>query len=393
MKKLHILASGMILAAAPLFSIEFGGIFENTSNVKINRDDTANPVIKQQDSVTLYTKIPLKNDGSVYFSAEGLIDYSYNTVLPDADYSTNEIITDLTLCKLSSVCSLGSGRLFFNAGRFAYSDYTALVISQTADLVNIKYTNPYVELSAFGGYTGLLNAKNVSIINADYTVFSGDTSKQFYDLAAPFIIGGASFSLPYVLANQTITLEGLAAVASSGPSDYESDGNRFYGTFGLTGPLGASVFYNLSSTVGYNDDSDLSNLSKLSISFYPNFKSSSFTLSGVYASGENGSFKPFVPFTKKAAVLSYTEPFYSCLLKAGAAYSIIPAQSLFASIAADAVFSYMESSPEYEGVQAALTITFQPFSDVRFNLMADAYVSDDSENNRKSITFNAVISF
>lgn len=393
MKKLQILALGMLFASAPLFSVEFGGIIDSSTNIKFNKDNTSNPALKQQESLTLNAKIPLKSDGSVYFTAEGVFEYDYSTTLPDADYSTNEFIADLTLFKLTSASPFAGGRLFVNAGRFLYSDFTALVFSQNADLLNVSYTNPYVEVSAFAGYTGLLNAKNISMINADGSVLSGDSEKDFYDLAAPFIVGGASFTLPYVAANQTVTLEALAAVASDGASDYETDGNRFYGTLGFTGPLGAAVFYSASSTFGYNEDGDLSNLSKLTVSFYPEFLSSAFTLSGVYASGENGSFKPFVPFTKKSAAVSYYEPYYSCLLKAGAAYSIMPSSKFFASVAADAVFAYAESSPEYDGFQGNLTLTFQPFSDIRFNLTADAYVSDNSDSNRKSITLNAVISF
>ncbi|MBO4405059.1 MAG: hypothetical protein J5780_07030 [Treponema sp.] len=390
MKKLKTL---LILAALPLaqqaFSADYGAILTNDTRFNLNGSDNTK-LLKQKDSITAYATVPLAADGSCYFSAEGLFQYSYTNDF-DIEFSSDELIADVTLFKLSKSGKLGSSKYILSAGRFFYSEFSNLVFSQTSDAVNFKIANPSIEVSAFGAYTGLLNKKTVSMLDKNGMEFAKDSTKDFYEFASPQIFAGISIGAPYLFCNQTLIAEGFALLEAEGPGEKGDQGSRFYGTAGLTGPLSSTTFYNLSTTFGFNKDGDVSNLSKATVNFYTSFYSSVFTAGAVYASGESGGLKAFNAVTKNSACFSLSEPAYSSLIKGSLSYSIKPSTTLLAAAGADVLFSSADET-KYRGTQGRLSVSYRPYSDVELSLGATSFFAEESSENRTCITFRAVLS-
>ena len=391
MKKLKTL---LLLAAFPLFtqqlfSADFGAIFTNDTRFNLNGSD-CDKILKQKDSLTAYASVPLASDGSLYFTMEGLIQYTYTGDFTN-ELSSDELTADLTLFKISKAGKFGSSSYVLSAGRFFYSEFSGLVFSQTSDAVNFKIANPSIEFSVFGSYTGLLNNKTVTMLDKSGNSFATDSTKDFYDFASPQIFAGASLGAPYLFKNQTLIIEGFALLESEGPGEKGEQESRFYATAGLTGPLARSVFYSASTTFGFNKDGDLSNLSKANVKFYSSFHSSVITAGAVYASGESGSLKAFNAVTKNTACISVSEPAYTSLIKGSLAYSLKPASDVSVSLGADVLFNCADKT-EYSGTQGSLSLSYSPYSDVNLSLGATSFFADDSSENRTCITFKAVLS-
>jgi len=212
---------------------------------------------------------------------------------------------------------------------------------------------------------------------------------------APYIAGGVKISFPYLLFNQTISLEGLGFWDTEGPADSPKDeDNRFYGTLRLDGPLAPMLFYGLSGTASSTDFSDFGFLGRANISLFPDFKSSSVTLSASYASGDRGPFVPFIGFTQITACLSSDEPIYSGISKAGLFASIVPIDKLYCAVGGDAVFLDRDDNAfDYYGFQVYGNAKYYLFSDLALTLFASHFSGDSSDSSRTEIALNAVISF
>ncbi len=232
-------------------------------------------------------------------------------------------------------------------------------------------------------------------MNSSGYEWTPDDENDFYDFCAPYIAGGVKISLPYLLLNQTISLEGLGFWDTEGPADSpEDEDNRFYGTLRLDGPLAPMVFYGLSGTASSTDFSDFGFLGRANISLFPDFKSSSVTLSASYASGDRGSFVPFIGFTQVTACLSADEPIYSGISKAGLFASIVPIDRLYCAVGGDAVFVDNDDSAfDYYGFQVYGNAKYYLFSDLALTLFASHFSGDSSDSSRTEIALNAVISF
>lgn len=381
--KIAIAATLFAAVVLPASAVDFGGALDNTT--KFSGSGFGSLVLDQKDTISLWLRTPFNNDESMYFAAEGLFQYEYIQ-----STTTTNLVADCDLFKFSDNISMGAKKsLLLSVGRFFKSDSTGIVFSQTSDGLYAQFKMPKLNIGVYGGYTGLLNAKSVTILNAATSTYSYDTTK-IYALAAPYAVAGASFSAPYLFANQTI---GVEVYSFFGTSSVTSGYNRFYGTLSMNGPLSSNIFYTMTSTIGTADSfASVGNLSQFALSFYPEFASSAITLSGMYASGNNGPLSPFIGFTSSSATLAMDSPEYCGLITTGLSYSMKPLNELLLSAGVDGVFACPDSV-SYSGIQFYGTVLYQACTDVQLSLSAQQYIDTNDATNKTSLTVKAVISF
>lgn len=379
------------------FSAELSFFLGDNTDLKFDGEEYKEPRLKQSEAFSALAKIPFNKKGTTFLFLEASLSHSYEKIFGDHENSENEFIADLNVLKFSSIMECSAGKFFLDAGRLFLPDLSQSVFAQSLDGASAQFSASWLDVSVFGGYTGLLNLKNISVLNSGGYVWEpGDEDENdFYDFCAPYIAGGVKISLPYLLLNQTISLEGLGFWDTEGPADSpEDEDNRFYGTLRLDGPLAPMLFYGLSGTASSTDFSDFGFLGRANISLFPDFKSSSVTLSASYASGDRGPFVPFIGFTQVTACLSADEPIYSGISKAGLFASIVPIDRLYCAVGGDAVFLDRDDNAfDYYGFQVYGNAKYYLFSDLALTLFASHFAGDSSDSSRTEIALNAVISF
>ena len=393
LKNVFAVISALAIAQS-VFALETGGLLTNDSKF-LNAEKDGSLKLDQKNGINLWFRNPVSQDGSSYIAGEGSFLFEKDMRIEDSEKQL-KLYADLNLLKLVAKKELESGNLVFSAGRFYNSDLSGLVYTQNGDGVKLEASLSGVEFSVFGAYTGLLNAKNITILGNDTDLT--DKEKTVYVMANKFAVGALTLSLPYFAANQTLSIEGVGALSLE-----STKFNRFYGTVALNGPLFTPVFYNISSTMGFAkyDEEDMvkGNLTKGAISVYPDFKSMSFSLNGLYASGKQGSFEAFQGFTSNTAVNSLKEDEYSGIALAGISASIKPVENFLFFAGADVVFDTLageeQKSIERSGLQYSAGFNWQVVSDVSLGANLSQFIGKDdyADYNRTQFRITAAIAF
>ncbi|QTQ12540.1 hypothetical protein HRI96_10225 [Treponema parvum] len=386
MKKRIFTAALFALLAGSVFSIDYGAIVSDEVKSTFTEDKKFKDGLKNDFNTSAWLRIPLSEDGLNYFIAEGY--YNYRWI--NSTDKTDDVL-DLSLFKAEFVKEFPD-KLFgifksgvFDFGRFAISDASATVFSQAADGVMANLKTQAAEVTFYGGYTGLLNAKSTL-----YNMQSSDgiDKKDFYVREDPYAILETAVTLPNIFKSQTLGFEFLGAF------DMENSYNRMYFTAVSNGPVKGKVFYILSSTFGVSrldsdNDWETSNLSKFSLMMYPGFYSSSVSLNGTFASGDKGSlggFRTFTPAT--ASVAGHT---WEDLLKIGPMVTVKPLDALLVTGSLDSFFIATKSA-DYDGTQWKFTVLWQALSDLQFSGSAAQYIPE-SGNSTFEFTFKTALSF
>ncbi len=374
-----------LLVSSALSAADWGGSLINFTRFKGKKFSDLK--LDQTDDFRLWVKVPFDKDGNIYWTAEGLYEFEYDGTIEEY---YNRL--DLSLFKLAAKVSAGDGLLSINAGRFMFGDLTGLVYVQPADGAYIEYENSTLRVSAYGAYTGLLNAQCVKILDNPAEPFVYDT-KTPYDPAAKYAVGAATLGFPNLFANQTIAAQFLGAFKIDGKNF-----NRMYGTLSLGGPLYRTFFYSASTTFSFRNTGDdsykVSNLSKAKFSLYLPYKSLALNAGLVYASGKQGSLETFGGFTKVNAYNGYYDPQYAGLLKGEFSFSIKPVENLMVYGSLDTVFNAADDSIKYKGLGYSAGAKCQVFSDVMLGLGIFQYIDNDSEElNNVQISLNASLVF
>ena len=410
MKKiLHLFTAtcGLSLTA---FAFDFGGTLSNDTQFYRGSADDINS-LKQVDTLSVYFRTPFNEAGSMYLAAEGNVAPTYTIEDLSESSDTDEFICpiDIALLKFSDIIKLDAKTSFqISAGRFTISDATGLIVNQIADGLSFAANTQRLNFNAYGGYTGLLNGHNTTMIAGDVE----DSDNDYYYLASPFVLASASAYAPYLFLNQSIGLELYATIGLKGSNGDNKDLNRYYATLSLNGPLAQNLFYTLSSTLEFMtspEDSDLdlskfANLSKLSVSYYiPEQYNLALSANVVYASAKQGPFEAFSGFTSIDICNSYAAPTYdgaSGSLKMGLSASVKPIEKLFAMLSADLVMISKDGDTadddqklEYNGFQILANAKYQLFTDLQIGLTMYNYFADEDDNKKFSATLNAVLSF
>ncbi|MDY6397856.1 MAG: hypothetical protein SPL22_08990 [Treponema sp.] len=393
LKNVFAVISALAIAQS-VFALETGGLLTNDSKF-LNAEKDGSLKLDQKNGINLWFRNPVSQDGSSYIAGEGSFLFEKDMRIEDSEKQL-KLYADLNLLKLVAKKELESGNLVFSAGRFYNSDLSGLVYTQNGDGVKLEASLSGVEFSVFGAYTGLLNAKNITILGNDTDLT--DKEKTVYVMANKFAVGALTLSLPYFAANQTLSIEGVGALSLE-----STKFNRFYGTVALNGPLFTPVFYNISSTMGFAkyDEEDMvkGNLTKGAISVYPDFKSMSFSLNGLYASGKQGSFEAFQGFTSNTAVNSLKEDEYSGIALAGISASIKPVENFLFFAGADIVFDTLageeQKNIERSGLQYSAGFNWQVVSDVSLGANLTQFIGKDdyADYNRTQFRITAAIAF
>lgn len=387
MKKLRgaILSFSVLLGTSAAFSYDFSAIVTDSTKVDFYNGKFENPLLKQSEKFIGAFTTPLSKDGVSSLAAEATVEHKMDRQFGDDGKTDNNIVVDCTLFKFATSRKIKGNILDVSAGRFFYSDLSGIVVAQPNDGIFAKCKMSKVEFSAYGGYTGLQNVKNVSVITSNGKIWSPSDEKDVYDFTAPYAIGSVCVSLPYIFKNQTVSFEGLCAVNVGGPADFEDDDERIYGTVNLTGPLSEKLFYTINGTFGTTDFDKIGLLGSLNINYFSIYKNAALEFNAVYASGETDSMGSFVGVTKIAACLSKDEPIYSGLMKMGLSGSIIPIDKFVVSAGGDMVYRLLEDSTELYGVQVSGGIMYKMYSDLNFSLSVSHFVGKYEEASRTEI--------
>ena len=386
MKKTVLSAAFAVLLLAPLCAFDWGGKLNSTT--KYQGDKFNSLFWYESAGVHLWFTSPIGS--KLYFGTDASYEFRY-----DQKGGTVKNIVDINLFKLSGTFHPNQKDTFeFGAGRFSVNDATGIIFNQTSDGIYAKYSWPVCSVSLYGGTTRLLNSHDVVILRrfSDTTVKSEHAS-FVYVLGPSYIPLGLSLYFPSLFLNQDITLEQWGFI------DYSGDGyNRFYTTLMFSGPVLNNLFYAASTTLSMANTasfSNLSNLSKLTLSFYPAEKAS-IGFSGVYASGDHGAVSPFRGFTSQTAVLaSETAGFgteYESKLKAEISGTYTFLSRVYVGASAAAVFA-CPNTFSYNGFQWRIDAIWNIFHDLQLSSAIYQYIGKNGGNDKLCLSFSGAFVF
>lgn len=386
MKKFAFAVSAFVVSATLASAFEWGGKLSNTTSFSDNSIKSLK--LEQTDNLNLWIKVPLSKDNSSYFISEAFYEFDYDETDSDPQPITNTL--DLNLFKfVINKKFAGNNRISIGAGRFGVSDATYMIFSQVCDGLMFKYSNNKFNATAYGGYTGLLNANSITLINKEGTNWQM-AENGIYRLSAKYVPAGLSFSFPSLFANQTLSVQGWAFF------DLNNDNyNRYYGTLSLNGYILKNLFYALNSSFGTVNFETISNLSVLTLTGYFT-RTFSMNLSGTYASGNQGKLAAFAGFTSMTATLAFDEPQYSSMMKFDLSATKIFGKSAYLKGGTAAVFDMNESGCTFNGIQLNVSTMYNLFTDLQIGASFGQYFdlkNDDASNNKTQIALKAVVVF
>lgn len=391
MKRLPIILASLF-SLSSLFAYDFSAVVSDGTTLKFYNGEFKDPELKQTETFTGAFTTPVGGSGLSFFSVEGSVQHKLEKTTGDNSSSKNSVIADFTLFKFSTVKKLEGGKnLQVSAGRFYYSDVTGIVFSQPNDGLYFKYGGKKLEASVYGGYTGLQNVKNVSILTSKGAVWAPKDEKDVYDFSSPYAVGSFFVSAPYFFKNQTISFECMGMFNVAGPADLKDDDNRLYGTICLAGPMSSFVFYSISGTMQTEDFSDFGILGKFSLNYFVPVKNTTVGLNGLYASSSNGKIKAFTGFSKSVVCLSRNEDLCSEIMKFGASASFLPVPKIFVAAGFDTVYKLSGSSTEFYGFQAGISGTYRIFSDLKMSLSLSNFTGKYKEASRTDVSFGLAL--
>lgn len=429
MKKEMILqnARGIIFAAFFLIfslsasaALDFGGLLTNESAFQTYFDEKFK--LDQKNSVSLWARQNFDKTGENFFIAEGNYNFEGDFEKENDDERFSHAL-DLAVFSANLSNHFDSSKINFTAGRFYFSDISGIIFTQNADGAKFDFQNSYFKISAYGAYTGFLNALNIKIISAKPAemaqngnmpatqdkskIFIADSDK-IYDFAEKYAAAALTLSFPFFAANQSATAEFLGTFRLENEKY-----NRMYATLSFDGPLYNSLFYDFSSTfefINYEQKdengnpetkNDVSNLSKIGIYYY--FSKASLGLSGIYASGNQGAFSPFLGFTKNTSTYSLQEFLYSGIIKGGANATFKPFENFLLSANCDLIFNALAGDKndgemekiKYYGFEYSAGVTWQVKSDFQLGVTASQFLDKDNSDlaTKTYINLHAALAF
>ncbi len=357
MKKIVLSLIVLLSLITPLVAFSWAGNL-NASGKLAGPSDSLD--LEHLDRLSLGFSTPLNDENTMRLAAEAFYEFGYTTNLTDLSESSLSHLANLNTLNFNMRVPLKEESFFtMDIGRFHVTDLTVLTLDQKADGVKFVYDNKDIQLNAYVGFTGLLNA-HVTTMNV---APNENILSEVYTLASPFILGNAVLYVPQLFAGQDFFAEVLTAIDVSSAPDPD---NRVYATAALSGPMGEVLFYNVSSTLGLNqlsaDEWGISNLSAFELSAFLPYGSTLLSWKTIFATaGENADFKTF---TVKTASIDDTLEFAGHV-KTGLTATVQPLDGLLVYVEPNIVINVMN-----EDVQAGLT-RFQWLLAARWNIFSD----------------------
>lgn len=362
MKKIIVSILAATCALSSLAAFTWSGLIDNNTKFSANNDFSALG-LNQSNGIYLSAASKLNESGTLRFNAEGLYKYYLNCDLKEGE-STFKNIVDLDLLKLTGEFSVGNGVLGLSAGRFQYSDYSGAVFSQVSDGLYLNYNTQKIKVSLYGGYTGLLNRLNVSMIENEY-----EEDENFYALCPKYVPVTADFAYKALLGSNTIGLQAAGFIPVTDDNTLKG-----YGTLILNGYLGKVGLYDARVTAGTEKFENLMLDAKLDLNFFIG-KVAMATVGGEYVSGDQGPFDPFVTITARSFG---SAPFYNggIIPKAGITFA---SNQLLASLTERVVIAMPADEANLDGFDTSVNVTYKLFSDVVIGCDIGAYICTEVE--------------
>lgn len=369
---------------SPLFSLDFGGKVNSTTRLQGPKFKS----LKWYESASIHGWLTavLNEKNQVKFSTDVSYEFRYNQ-----DDGTLRNIIDVNLLKLSAQQNLGASRLECSIGRFPVSDLTGVIFNQVSDGLNAQFASQWFSVNAYIGYTRLLNMHDVVMLMEDgsNTTVDPSISKAVYVIGPSFVPMSLTLSLPSLFLNQTMSLEALTVL---NPVD---GWNRFYGTFAINGPLYRNIFYSASTTLGTENMSSLSNLTKFNLTYFP-VPAASVGFNMFYASGDQKGVDPFRGVTSLSAVLATSDAGmsteYASKLKLGLNASYTIASCVYLGVDLGVVFTCPDKV-SYNGFQWRGDVVWNIFHDLQLAFGMYQYISRIEANNKTCFTLAGTFVF
>ena len=344
--------------AAAAFAVDGGASADSQSKFSGKKFDVLS--LEQSEKASAWIAVPFTKN--IVFDARGYYRCSYTAQLSGMQSGISNHRLDLTRAALAWHIPLDTVQnVNITAGRFYAGDLSSCIFSQTSDGLRIAYSMPAFVCSAYGGYTGFVNAKSYTVHSLIYNI----KPDQLYQVNAKYIAAQLTLQTPSLINNQTFGVE-FSGFFNVDTAENTDGLNRAYGTLSADGPVVSKVYYSLSSSIGIlyggRGDPVIGNLSKASVVWYPGFLSSSVSASGVYATDK------FMPFTFTG--ISINDVFsYSDVLKTGLALSVKPAEKI--SCTADGYVFFASNSDNSALAASAVQWT----ASGKWKITSDAFVS------------------
>lgn len=384
MKKIAAALCSILFVSSLSFGLEWGGTFGNGTSF-IGKDDLK---LRQTNDLGLWLSVPITKNNTIYFSTQG----SYRLKIDESDNAKEEVtnILNVDVMKLSMILPLGTkAKYVMNLGRFSLSDASGYVFNQVSDGLLIKFSTQLADIQVYGGYTGLLNSKTVSILNSKKTSYS-EGDNDFYSVCPKYVPFGFSMSLPSMTSNQTLILQGWGFKDLEKDID-DSSYDRWYGSLILDGYLTKNFAYNFSTVLGSENFDTLMNLTSLHYFIYP-ASGSTIKFGATYASGSEGPLVPFKGFTSVKAANSMSEPEYTSLFKPDFTVSILFGSKVALNLGGAAFFNPYDYF-KFNGFQIDGSVLFNIFSDMQLALGGCQYIDQESDDNKTTISVSLNLAF
>ena len=361
MKKLIL--SGLIACLlAPVFSLTWNGLFDNTTNLSSN-DDFSALTLNQSNGLHFSVNAPFNTKGTVKFVTEASLKYNLSNAFAD-NISTFGLVADLDLFKFSGKWTIGKGILNVDLGRFLISDISGYAFSQKSDGLSISYDALKYKVGAYAGYTGLQNRLNVAMPDNSLEEAS------LYALTAGYVPLMVNLTYKTLFETNTIGIQGEAFI----PVTTEEKIQYMYGTVMMNGPLGVIGAYTLKGTVGLADMKDLMLDAGLDLNFYL-ASTAMMSLGGEFRSFDEDPLHPFVSITSRSIT---TDPLFEGGLLPKLSF-IYAKNNMLASVTGKGVLAMSKDDAKFHGVDATASFIYNIFSDLQVGCDLGVFVGIDKE--------------
>jgi hypothetical protein len=416
MKRSIFLLCIILCIPAQLFCMDFGGYIDNKTSYSIHEGTG----FYQIDRLALWLMSGLGENGS--FTMMGNYTFALDI------FASGDL--DLLLLQYKwPFIEGGPSMLTLDLGRFAFSDFTGLVLDHNADGFRLGFNYPSAILTLGFGYTGLLFKHNSTILlsNGD----SNDRSNPDAWFAPYRVLGMVECQLPEVIASQDLWISFIFQkdvrpedqIIQEGEEEFSLAENKggyydsLYAGTGLAGMFAPSfyystfVFFETGRCLTYEDDDE--SITGKSYQYKPVFafcagleisyfaEALSFSRMGlelVFASGDEdavscvegnveGPSFLFTPVSQREEYIVF-DPALSNIFYITASYQLKPLalagggvlDEMLAMLTATAFFRHttgaisetrglvVDSDAIYLGTEIDFTINFRPFSDLGMSL-------------------------
>lgn len=352
MKKLlkNILClSLMFFVASFAFSVNFGANLNSTFGIF-----DSNVFPSKESNMLLSEKVDLWMVNSFNENVLLRVQGSYEL---GCDFETIYNQLDLSCLKLEMGFDISrDSTINVDFGRFYVSDSDSTVYGNLIDGVNASLSLDDVEVDLFCGYTGLLNANSISIVNSS----KEKDSNKIYSLASGFLVAGNSLVANDIWQNNSISYDVFAFLPME---KAENRSTSIYGKASFFGNINTAFYHDFSAILGlfYGEKTTTGFVLNGNFGWYPSFKNSTLGLNVLYAS-EN-----YYPFIDSGIVMG-EDISLNGLLKIGINGSIKPLSNLYIGIMGDFVMDSKENKIAPDCFQWSSSLSWQIFSDMMFNI-------------------------